>query len=89
MSVSPANQLVTLGGGKLVTCVRQRTAMDTIATLCVRCDTDTLLRPVMQDLLGGEGFVAWEGSLLARRVAEDAARVYSRRRYGDVFSMKV
>ena len=111
MSVSPANQLVALGGGKLgkaqamltttsggisgrllvpsVTCVRQRTDMDSIAALCVRCDTDTLLRPVMQDLLGPEACAVWEESLPGRRAAEDAARVYSGRRYGDVFSMKV
>lgn len=46
MSVSPANQLVTLHGGNLVTCVRQPTAMDAIAEVCLRADTDKLLAPV-------------------------------------------
>jgi NAD-dependent SIR2 family protein deacetylase len=46
MSVSPANQLVTLGGGKLVTCVRQPTDMDAIAEVVLRADTDSLLAPV-------------------------------------------
>ena len=47
MSVSPANQLVTLGGGELVTCVRQRTSMDSVSKVCVRGDTDMLLAPVI------------------------------------------
>ena len=51
MSVSPANQLVTLGGGELVTCVRQPTAMDAIAKVSLRADTDSLLAPVRSPTL--------------------------------------
>jgi hypothetical protein len=76
-------------GGKLVTCVRQRTAMDSIASICLRADTDSLLTLVMQELLGAEAFNEWEASLAERRAVEDAAREYSGRKYGDVFSMKV
>lgn len=123
MSVSPANQLVTLNGGKLVTCVRQPTAMDAVAELSVRADTDRLLAPVrseppplwcchtaqhlccsaslsrmlcgvsqvMRELLGHESYIVWETSLTSsqRKEAEDAARQYSGRKYGDVFCMKV
>ena len=51
MSVSPANQLVTLGGGELVTCVRQRTSMDAIAKVSLRADTDCLLVLVRSPIL--------------------------------------
>ena len=46
---------------------------------------------VMRELLGEKSFMEWEASLASseRKAAEDAARQYSGRRYGDVFCMKV
>ena len=83
----PSQPLFSAASQRLF-CARQ-TAMDERASLCVRCDTDSLLRPVMAALLGEEGFAGWEASLIGTREEEDRQREYSGTKYGDVFCMKV
>ena len=84
----PSQPLSVLRRSQRLFCARQ-TAMDERASLCVRCDTDSLLRPVMAALLGEGGFAGWEASLGGRREEEDRQREYSGTKYGDVFCMKV